>query len=58
MGRVFENADKRLSKPKKIKLGRALKGIQSEMDKGIAGVLTEEQNQQYQAMKEEKKASK
>jgi hypothetical protein len=49
---IFENADKTLRAPKKISLGRSLKKIQSDMQKGIAGVLTEEQMATYQAMKE------
>ena len=49
---VFENSDKRLTPPRKISLGRSMKKIQSDMEKGIAGVLSEEQMQKYQAMKE------
>ena len=49
---VFENADKRLTVPRKVSLGRSMKKIQSDMEKGIAGVLNEEQMAKYQAMKE------
>jgi len=53
LGLIFENADKRLRKPQQISLGRSLKKIQSDMQKGVAGVLTEEQMATYQAMKEQ-----
>ena len=44
---IFENADKRMSMPKKVKLGREVKSIQSDMDKQINAVLTEEQQKKY-----------
>jgi len=53
---IFENSDKRLTPPRKISLGRSMKKIQSDMEKGIASVLTEEQMQKYQAMKEAEKS--
>lgn len=53
---VFENSDKRLTPPRKISLGRSMKKIQSDMEKGIASVLTEAQMQKYQAMKEAAKS--
>lgn len=53
---IFEYGDKRLSAPRKVKMGKKLKRIQSDMEKGIAGILTEEQMAKYQAMKEESKS--
>jgi hypothetical protein len=53
---LFENADKRLTAPKKIKLAKAVKSIQSDMDKQINAILTEEQQKAYAAYKEEQKA--
>ena len=52
---LFENADKKLTAPKKIKLGKAVKSIQSDMDKQINAVLTEEQQKAYAAYKEAQK---
>jgi hypothetical protein len=53
---LFENADTRLTAPKKIKLAKAVKSIQSDMDKQINAILTEEQQKAYAAYKEEQKA--
>jgi hypothetical protein len=50
---LFENADKKLTPPKKVKLGKAVKSIQSDMDKQINAVLTEDQQKAYAAYKEE-----
>jgi len=52
---LFENADQRLSAPKKVKLAKALKKIQSDMDKQINAVLTEEQQKAYATYKEAQK---
>jgi hypothetical protein len=52
---LFENADQRLTAPKKIKLAKAVKSIQSDMDKQINAVLTEEQQKAYAAYKEAQK---
>jgi hypothetical protein len=52
---LFENADKRLTAPKKVKLAKAVKSIQSDMDKQINAVLTEEQQKAYAAYKEAQK---
>ena len=52
---LFENADQRMSMPKKVKLGKAVKSIQSDMDKQINAVLTEEQQKAYAAYKEAQK---
>jgi hypothetical protein len=52
---MFEYGDKRLSMPRKVKMGKAAKRIQADMDAGIAGVLNEEQMAKYNAMKEESK---
>ena len=52
---IFENADQRLGAPKKVKLAKKLKSIQSDMDKQINAVLTEEQQKNYAAYKEEQK---
>lgn len=52
---LFENADKKLTAPKKIKLGKAVKSIQKDMDKQINAVLTEEQQKAYAAYKESQK---
>jgi hypothetical protein len=52
---LFENADKKLTAPKKVKLAKALKSIQSDMDKQINAVLTEDQQKAYAAYKEAQK---
>jgi hypothetical protein len=52
---LFENADTRLTAPKKVKLAKAVKSIQSDMDKQINAVLTEEQQKAYAAYKEAQK---
>lgn len=55
IGVIFEYGDKRLTAPRKVKMGKKLKGIQSDMEKGIAAILTEEQMATYKALKEEAK---
>jgi hypothetical protein len=52
---IFENADQRLTAPKKVKLAKAVKKIQSDMDKQINEVLTEEQQKAYAEYKEAQK---
>jgi hypothetical protein len=51
---VFEYGDKRLSMPRKVKMGKAAKRIQADVDAGVAEILSEEQYAKYTAMKEEK----
>jgi hypothetical protein len=53
---VFEYGDKRLSMPRKVKMGKAAKRIQADTDAGVAGILSEEQYAKYTAMKEESKS--
>ncbi|UCH84557.1 MAG: hypothetical protein JSW50_02355, partial [Candidatus Latescibacterota bacterium] len=53
---IFENADKKLTAPKKIKLAKSVKSIQADMDKQINAVLTEEQQKAYAEYKESKKS--
>jgi len=53
---LFENADQKMTMPKKVKLGKAFKSIQSDMDKQINAVLTEEQQKAYAAYKEAQKS--
>ena len=55
---ILENADKKLRMPKKIKLGKKLKKIQSDMNTGMKEILTEEQWAQYEAYKEAQKEQK
>lgn len=52
IGVIFEYGDKRLNKRTQIKMGKAIKRIQGDMEKGIAAVLNEEQMATYKAMKE------
>jgi hypothetical protein len=52
---IIEYGDQKLRKPAKIKVGKKLKGIQSDMNSGMKEVLTEEQWTQYEAYKEAKK---
>ena len=52
---IFEYGDKRLNKRTQIKMGKAIKRIQGDMEKGIAAILNEEQMALYTAMKEEAK---
>jgi hypothetical protein len=52
---LFENADQKMTMPKKVKLGKAVKKIQSNMDKQINAVLTEDQQKAYAAYKEAQK---
>jgi hypothetical protein len=53
---VFEYGDKRLTMPRKVKMGKAVKRIQADMDAGVAEILSEEQFAKYTAMKEESKS--
>jgi F0F1-type ATP synthase delta subunit len=52
---IMENADKKLRAPQKIKVGKKLKGIESEMNTGMKKIMTEEQWAKYEAMKEAQK---
>jgi hypothetical protein len=52
---LVEYGDQRLTKPKKIQVGKKLKKINSNMQAGMQEVLTEEQWAKYEAMKEEAK---
>ena len=52
---VFEYGDKRLTMPRKVKMGKKVKRIQADMDAGIAEILSEEQMAKYAALKEEAK---
>lgn len=52
---LFKNADQKLTMPKKVKLGKAFKKTQSDMDKQINAVLTENQQKAYFAYKEAQK---
>ena len=56
IGVIFEYGDKRLNKPTKIKMGKALKRIQSDMNKGLTEVLNDEQMDKYEAHKEASKS--
>ena len=53
---LMENIDKRMSVPRKIKLGRSAKKIQSNMDKQILPLLTNQQQQAYEANTEARKS--
>lgn len=55
IGVVFEYGDKRMGARTKIKMGKSLKRIKSDLDQGIAGVLDDEQMAKYQAMMAEAK---
>ena len=52
---IFEYGDKRLNKRTQIKMGKAMKRVQGDMEQGIAAILNEEQMATYTAMKEEAK---
>jgi hypothetical protein len=52
---IMGNADKKLRAPQKIKVGKKLKGIESEMNTGMKKIMTEEQWAKYEAMKEAQK---
>ena len=52
---IFEYGDKRLNKRTQIKMGKAMKRVQGDMEQGIAAILNEEQMAKYTAMKEEAK---
>ena len=52
---LMDNVDKRLSVPRKIKIGRSAKKIQSDMDKQLMPLLTDVQQQTYEANKEARK---
>jgi hypothetical protein len=53
---IFEYGDKRLTMPRKVKMGKAVKRIQADMDAGIAEILSEEQLAKYEAFKAESKS--
>lgn len=57
MSTLYEYGDKKLRAPQKLKLGRHLKEVQSEMNKGMSKILTEEQMTKYEALQEEQKKS-
>ena len=52
---VFEYGDKRLTMPRKVKMGKKVKRIQADMEAGMAEILSEEQLAKYAALKEEDK---
>ena len=53
---LFEYGDKKLNTRTKIKLGKSLKRIQSDMNKGMEAILSPEQMQKYQAYTESQKS--
>lgn len=55
---IMDNVDKKLRMPQKIKVGKKLKGIQSDMDSGMKEIMTEEQWAKYEEMKEAQKEAK
>jgi hypothetical protein len=55
---VVEYGDKRMSMPRKVKVGKKLKAIQAEANDQIERILTPQQLATWQAMKEESKAEK
>jgi hypothetical protein len=54
---VIKYGDQKMNMRTKIKVGKALKGYQSDMEKGINAALTPEQQEKYAAYKEAKKAA-
>jgi hypothetical protein len=52
---VFEYGDKRLTMPRKVKMGKKVKRIQADMDAGMAEILSEEQMAKYAALKDDAK---
>lgn len=52
---AYEYGDKKMNKRTKIKVGKQMKGIKSNMDSGMKAVMTEEQWAQYEADREAKK---
>jgi len=57
VGVIFEYGDKKLNTRTKIKMGKKLKGIQSETEKSMKTILSDEQMEKYKAYKEAKKAA-
>ncbi len=55
---LFENAGGRLSVPKKIKIGKNIKKIEKEQRAGMENILTPDQLQLYDAIKEEQKKAR
>lgn len=55
---LFENAGGRLSVPKKIKISKNLKKIEKEQRSGMENVLTPDQLELYDAIKEEQKKAR
>ena len=53
---VFEYGDKRLTMPRKVKMGKKVKRIQADMDAGMAEILSDEQLAKYEAYKEASKS--
>jgi hypothetical protein len=56
LGTVFEYGDKKMNTRTKIKLAKKLKKISAEMNAGMKEILTPEQWQKYEAMKEAQKS--
>lgn len=52
---VIENGDKRMSMPRKIKLGKAMKKIQSSTEEEVAKILTPAQIEKWNQIKEANK---
>ena len=52
---LMENVDKRLSVPRKVRIGRSAKKIQGDMEKQIMPLLNPQQQQAYQASQEARK---
>jgi hypothetical protein len=55
---LFENAGDRLSVPKKIKISKNLKKIEKEQRAGMENILTPDQLNLYDALKEEQKKAR
>jgi len=55
---LFENAGDRLSVPKKIKISKNLKKIEKEQRAGMENILTPDQLELYDAIKEEQKKAR
>jgi len=57
IGVAVEYGDAKMNKRTQIKVGKALKGIKGDLDRGLAEVLTPEQIERYQVYKEAQKAA-
>ena len=53
---VMDSAGKRMGMPQKLKMARSMKKIKADTDAQLATILTPQQQQQMQAMREQKKA--